>query len=140
MGPRQHCTVRRRPNERSPYSANRQRILSEAAVSSTSISSPIRAAIMESPQAGLPGTALASYEQTLDGLGCATAKSPIQCLRSIPGADLKTHLTQRNISFPPVVDRITQTPTFGLISSRNNLPIYPSSSDLMLMKPMSSLQ
>jgi len=64
---------------------------------------------MESPQAGLSGTALASYEQTLDGLGCAIAKSPIQCLRSVPGADLKTHLTQRNISFPPVVDRITQT-------------------------------
>jgi carboxylesterase 2 len=70
---------------------------------------PFRAAIMESEQAVLPGTALASYKETLAEFGCTDAPSPIECLRGISATDLKTYVSQNDLFFEPVNDHVTFT-------------------------------
>lgn len=68
---------------------------------------PFRAAIMQSQQAGLNGTAQASYLQTSAHFSCSAASSPIQCLRGIPATDLKTYISQSALDFPPTADNKT---------------------------------
>lgn len=68
---------------------------------------PFRAAIMQSQQTGLNGTAQASYSQTLAHFSCDTASSPIQCLRGITATDIKTYISQSALDFAPTADNKT---------------------------------
>jgi carboxylesterase type B len=64
---------------------------------------------MQSEQAVLPGTGLASYQATLRKFGCNEADSPIQCLRQVSAADIKSWIETNDIFFAPTNDHVTFT-------------------------------
>ncbi|KFZ11966.1 hypothetical protein V502_07329 [Pseudogymnoascus sp. VKM F-4520 (FW-2644)] len=70
---------------------------------------PFHAAIMESEQAVLPGTALASYNALLRKYNCYDETSPIACLQKVSATTLKALIMENDYFFNPVNDHVTFT-------------------------------
>lgn len=67
---------------------------------------PFRAAIMESQQSDNTGDGPANYETVVAHFGCATAASPIDCLRVVSGTAIQSYIetAEGGLDFPPVAN------------------------------------
>lgn len=91
-----------------------------------------RAVVMESQASFTTSVAGPSpnYAQVVAKFGCSSQPSPLDCLRQVPAADIKSFTSAQDMTWIPVQDGITQFDSVtGKISDRTfaNVPFFVGS-------------